>query len=48
MVQPQAQYPRSKLEDIIEAARPHLTKGEFKELEELLTEYEEIFAWVNE
>jgi hypothetical protein len=47
-VQPQAQYPRSKLEDIIAAARPHLTKGEFKELEELLTEYEVIFAWVNE
>jgi hypothetical protein len=33
----------SELEDVVTAARPHLTNGEIQELEELLTEYEEIF-----
>jgi hypothetical protein len=45
--QPQAQGLSSKLEDIITAARPHLTNAEFRELEEL-TEYEDIFAGDNE
>jgi hypothetical protein len=34
--QPKAQDLSSKLEDIITAARPHLTNEEFMELEELL------------
>jgi hypothetical protein len=46
--QPQAQDSSSKLEDVIEAAKPHLTNGEFRELEELLTEYEDIFVGDNE
>jgi hypothetical protein len=40
----QAQDSSSKLEDVIAAATPHLTNGEFWELKELLTEYEDIFA----
>jgi hypothetical protein len=42
--QHQAQNLSSKLEDVITAAKPHLTNGEFQELKELLTEYEDIFA----
>jgi hypothetical protein len=44
--QPQAQDSSSKLEDVIAAAKPHLTNGEFQELEEL-TEYENIFSGDN-
>jgi hypothetical protein len=32
--QPQAQDSSSKLEDVTAAAKPHLTNGEFRELEE--------------
>jgi hypothetical protein len=46
--QTQAQHPSSRLEDVIAAAKPHLTNEEFQELEELLTEYEDIFARNNE
>jgi predicted ArsR family transcriptional regulator len=46
--QPHTQDLGSKLEDITTAARPHLTNGEIKGLEELLTEYEDIFAEANE
>jgi predicted ArsR family transcriptional regulator len=42
--QHQAQDLSSKLEDVITAAKPHLSNGEFQELNELLTEYEDIFA----
>jgi hypothetical protein len=42
--QPQARDANSKLQDAIQAARPHLSDGEFQELEELLAEYEDIFA----
>jgi hypothetical protein len=42
--QHQAQDLCSKLEDVNAAAKPHLTNGEFQELNELLTEYEDIFA----
>jgi hypothetical protein len=42
--QPQAQDPSSKLKDVIVAARPHVSNGEFQELEELLAKYEDIFA----
>jgi hypothetical protein len=38
--QPQARDLSSKLQDITEAARPHLSNGEFQDLEELLGEYE--------
>jgi hypothetical protein len=41
--QPQAQDLSSELEDVITAARAHLTNKEFRELEEL-TEYQDIFA----
>jgi hypothetical protein len=44
--QPQAQDLSSKLEDVITAARPHLTSEEFRELEELLTEYEDILLGI--
>jgi hypothetical protein len=40
----QARNSSSKLQDEIEAARPHLSNGEFQELEELLVKYEDIFA----
>jgi hypothetical protein len=42
--QPQAQDSSLKLQDVTEAARPHLSNRELQELEELLTEYEDIFA----
>jgi hypothetical protein len=42
--QHQDQGPSSKLEDVITAAKPHLTNGKFQELNELLAEYEDIFA----
>jgi hypothetical protein len=42
--QPQARDSSSKLQDIIATARPHLSNREFQELEELLVEYEDIFA----
>jgi hypothetical protein len=38
MGEPQALDLSSKLQDITEAARPHLSNGEFQDLEELLTE----------
>jgi hypothetical protein len=44
MGEPQARDLSSKLQDITEAARPHLSNREFKDLEDLLTEYEDIFA----
>jgi hypothetical protein len=40
----QAQESSSKLQDVTEAARPQLSNGEFRELEEFLAEYEDIFA----
>jgi hypothetical protein len=43
-----AQDLSSKLEDVIAAAKPHLTNGEFQELNELLTEYEDILARYDE
>jgi hypothetical protein len=42
--QPQAQDASSKLKDTTKAVRPHLSNGEFQELEEFLAEYEDIFA----
>jgi hypothetical protein len=42
--QPQARDASSKLQDVTEAVRPHLDDGEFRELEELVAEYEDIFA----
>jgi hypothetical protein len=41
---PQARDLRSKLQYITKAGRPHLSNGEFKDLEELLTIYDDIFA----
>jgi hypothetical protein len=41
--QPQARNANSRLQDVTEAARPHLD-GEFRELKELVAEYEDIFA----
>jgi hypothetical protein len=46
--QHQSQDLSSKLEDVIAAAKPHLTNGEFQELNELLTEYEDIIARYDE
>jgi hypothetical protein len=46
--QPQAQDSSSKLEDVIAATKSHLTNAEFRELDELLTDYEDIFARDNE
>jgi hypothetical protein len=46
--QNRAQVPRSRLKDIIPEAKPHLTKEEFHELGELLTEYQDIYAGNNE
>jgi hypothetical protein len=46
--QRQAQDLSSELEDTITVAKPHLSNEEFWELEELLTEYEDIFAGDNE
>jgi hypothetical protein len=42
--QRQTQDLSSKLEDVVTAAKTHLTNGEFQELKELVTEYEDIFA----
>jgi hypothetical protein len=42
--QPQARELSSKLQDVTEAARPHLSHGELQEFEELLADYENIFA----
>jgi hypothetical protein len=44
----QDQESSSKLQDVTEAARPHLSNGEFRELEELLAEYKDTFAVDNE
>jgi hypothetical protein len=44
MGEPQARDLSSKLQDITEAAGPQLSNGEFQDLEEILTEYEDIFA----
>jgi hypothetical protein len=41
---PQTRDVSSKLQDLIEAARPHLDDGEFRELEELLAKYEDIYV----
>jgi hypothetical protein len=40
----QDQESSSKFQDVAEAARPHLSNGEFRELEELLAEYKVTFA----
>jgi hypothetical protein len=42
--QPQFRDLSSKLQNITEAARPHSSNGELQDLEELLAEYEDIFA----
>jgi hypothetical protein len=42
--QRQTQEPSSKLKEVVTAAKPNLINGEFQELEELLTEFEDIFA----
>jgi hypothetical protein len=42
--QRQTQDLSSKLEDVVMAAKTHLTNGELQELKELLTEYDDIFA----
>jgi hypothetical protein len=42
--QPLTQDIGSKLEDIVRAARPHRTNGKIHDLEEILTQYEYIFA----
>jgi hypothetical protein len=42
VAQPQAQDPSSNLEEVMTESKPHLTNWEFQELEELLTEYEDI------
>jgi hypothetical protein len=44
MGEPHARDSSTKLQDITETVRPHLSKEEFKDLEELLTEYKDIFA----
>jgi hypothetical protein len=44
MEQPQAQDPNSKLHRVMATARPNLNDREFLELEELLSECEDIFA----
>jgi hypothetical protein len=42
---PQARVPSSKLKDVSTLARPHLSKGEFQELEDL-NKYEDVFAGI--
>jgi hypothetical protein len=42
--QPQAQDTSSKVDDVTETAKQHLTNEEFQELKEILAEYEDIFA----
>jgi hypothetical protein len=44
MEQPRARDSSPKFQDVIATARPHFRNGEFQELKELLTEYEDIFA----
>jgi hypothetical protein len=44
----QDQESSSKLQDVTKAARPHLSNGEFRELEELLAEYKDTFTVDNE
>jgi hypothetical protein len=44
----QARVAISKLPDLIAEARPHLSKGEFQDLKDLLIEYEDIFAGITE
>jgi stress response protein YsnF len=44
MGEPQARDLSSKLQDITEAVRRHLSNGEFQDLEKLLAEYEDMFA----
>jgi hypothetical protein len=46
--QPHAGHLSSKLQDITEAARPHLSNGELQDLEELLAEYKDIFVVYSE
>jgi hypothetical protein len=40
----QAPDSSSKVQEVIEAARSNLSDGEFQELEDVITEYEDIFA----
>jgi hypothetical protein len=40
--------PKTRAENVIAAAKPHLTNGEFQGLEEFLMEWEDIFFWDNE
>jgi hypothetical protein len=40
----QIQEPSSKLKEVVTAAKSNLTIGEFQELKELLTEYEDVFT----
>jgi hypothetical protein len=42
--QPQVQDTTLKLQDVIAAARPNLSDAEYQKLEQLLTEYGDIFA----
>jgi hypothetical protein len=42
--QPRTRNSSLKLQDVITAARPNLSKGDCKELEELLVQHEDIFA----
>jgi hypothetical protein len=44
MGEPHTRDSSTKLQDITETVRPHLSKEEFMDLEELLTEYKDIFA----
>jgi hypothetical protein len=41
---PQDQYTSPNLQDMIMAARPNLEDKEIQDLEELITEYEDVFA----
>jgi hypothetical protein len=44
--QPQAQDASSSLEDVVATAKPHLTSGELRELEKLLSEFKYMFLVV--
>jgi hypothetical protein len=46
--QPQTQDLGSKVTDIVTVVRPHRTNGEIQRLEELLNEYEYLFAGPDE
>ncbi|XP_023711548.1 uncharacterized protein LOC111866641 [Cryptotermes secundus] len=46
--QPPAPSVTPKLADVITAAKPHLSPGEFQDLEDLVSEYADIFAQDNE